>query len=126
VSNWTTDEQACRALKTFSAACEAADAASCTAIDTRFRRPKHLGDTDPIPKIPHSVVVAQPHVTWAGTCDVSREGKVTSCVPRQSNPAVDGIVLQHLYAGPYSAPTLDGRPFGCRCDFWFGWKSLPP
>ena len=116
------DDEAFGALKAFTAACNAGDVTSCTAIDTRFRGPKHSGDTDPLPKIPHSIVVEQPNGTWTGTCDVSREGKVTSCIPERSNPAVDGIILRHLYAGPYSPPTLDGRPFGCRYDFWFGWR----
>jgi len=121
-SAWSTDDEAFGALKAFTAACEAGDAPSCSVVDTRFKRPM-LGSPavfgSPVPRPSGS-----PSGTWRATCDMSRGGKVTSCMPDPSNPplrpGLQDLVKAHLEA-PYSAATLDGRPFGCPYVFEVEW-----
>jgi len=119
--DWSTDEQAFGALKAFSASCEAGDAPACEAVDTRFSRPHYLGTT-PVPHLPGAVLREQPSGTWQVTCKFTREGKVTACRVDEENPRVEPAMLEWIRQGPWSAPTLDGRPFGCEYELWLTWS----
>jgi hypothetical protein len=117
----STDEQAFGALKAFSAACEASDATACEAVDTRFKKPRYLGST-PVPHLPAAVLVERPNGEWKATCQFTREGQVTACRVDQEDFRVEPAVLDWIRQGPWSPPTLDGRPFGCEYELGVRWS----
>ena len=110
--SWTADDEAFGALKAFTAACQAGDAESCTTVDRRFARVRYLG-TIPAPPYPKAARERRWQGTWAATCTFTRTGEVTGCTVEQPVPELDGPFVQWIRAGPWQAPTLDGRPFGC-------------
>jgi hypothetical protein len=64
--------------------------------------------------------------TWAATCTFTRTGEVTSCVVERPVPELDQPFLEWIRAGPWQAPTLDGRAFGCeyRLEFSLSINNL--
>ena len=117
-ARWTTDEEAFGALKAFTAACRAGDAESCSAVDRRFTRVRSLKER-PAPEYPRAAFERRLQGTWAATCTVSRTGEISGCLVEQSVPEIDPPFLEWIRAGPWQAPTLDGRAFGCEYRFWF-------
>ena len=115
---WISDEEAFGALKAFSAACAGGDAAACAAVDTRFARPRYLGDP-PYPRYTQEALQKRVEGTWAATCSLSRTGQATGCTIELSLPVLDRHFLEWIRVGPWAPATLDGRPFACDYRFEF-------
>ena len=112
-AQWTTDEEAFGAAKAFSAACLGGDAPACTALDTRFQRPRHAGPGPATPGLPINVYEHNLEGDWAALCHVDLEGRASQCQVVQSLPMVDTPFVGWVLSSKWSPASVDGRPFAC-------------
>ena len=112
-ASWKSDDEAWGAAKAFSAACVGGDDEACTALDTRFQRPRHAGPGPDTPGLPINVYEHNLEGDWAAVCHIDRDGRASQCRVVQSLPMVDTQFLTWAVSSRWSPATLDGHPFAC-------------